>query len=103
MEKKESSSRPSGSIPLEQVAAPVPVFNLTVLVRPTGGSFSARIANLDVETVQASTPRDAISRICSAAKVLLRTQHETKQEIPWITEPTAKRDDENQFMVPVHL
>ncbi len=103
MDKQDDPSIRPAAIPLEQVAAPVPVFNLIVLVRPDGGRFSARIANLDVESVEASTPRDAISRICASAKALLRARHEAKQEIPWITPTSPKRDGESQFMVPVHL
>lgn len=86
-----------------QVEPPVPVFNLVVFVCRSGDRHSARIANLEIEPVDAATPRDAISKICIAAKTMLREMTSSKQPIPWCTPPAEKKPDENQFMVPVHL
>lgn len=86
-----------------QSEPPVPVFNLIVLVSRSGDRHVARITNLEIECVDAATPRDAISKICSAAKSILREMTSNKQEIPWRDPPAEKKPDESQFMVPVHL
>lgn len=83
-------------------AASVPVFNLVVYVAKVDSGFKARIANLQIDEATAGTPRDALSRIVTAAKVIVRENYASKS-IPWIDPQHAKLPDEQQFMVPMHL
>ena len=87
----------------EQSKPPVPTFSLTVFVGKTSGGYSARVANLTMDEIQASSPRDALSKIVPKAKAVIATCYNTGKAVPWIDPANAKRDAEQQFLVPIHL
>ncbi|QDV26562.1 hypothetical protein [Aureliella helgolandensis] len=82
----------------------VPVYNLTIFVAvaDTGG-FRARIANLELESMDGPTMRDALSKSVQSAKEAIRKCLENQQAVPWRETMLQKQSHEQQFLVPLHL
>ena len=92
----------SDSDPLRPVE--VPVFSCIVYVaKVSAGGVHARIANLDGIECDAGSEREALSKIVPAFKQRVSKLHADGNDIPWIDPPLAKRDDEQERLVPVHL
>jgi hypothetical protein len=80
------------------------VYSVTVFVSPSDDRGTlARVANLELEPVLASSVRDALRQTVAAARELIARQVSTGQSIPWIDPPRAARDDESRFVVPLHI
>jgi hypothetical protein len=82
----------------------VPVFNLEVLVfRCDEAIYRARLANLELEPLLKSTPRDAIAAIVTSAKDKIREWVSHGEAIPWRTPSTLPDVGETRMLVPMHL
>ncbi|HBE70624.1 MAG TPA: hypothetical protein DDW52_20960 [Planctomycetaceae bacterium] len=80
----------------------VPVFSLAIDVIKTSTGFSASVANLDMPSVEAANQRDAISRVCTAAKQQLK-KSAGRGVTPTVSDPPSPKDGVERFLVPVHL
>jgi hypothetical protein len=83
----------------------VPVFNLEVLLRSNANAntYQARIANLQVESVERATPRDAIAAIVKEAKKRIAECVAEGSAIPWLDPKESIVEGETRMLVPIHL
>jgi DNA topoisomerase VI subunit B len=81
----------------------VEVYNLLVLVRQQEGRTFARAANLEIEEVQANTVREAISALVADARQYIQVSLSANKPIAWTSPPRKAAENEQPYMVPLHL
>ena len=80
------------------------VFNLEILVATDAdGQMVARAANLELDSIEATSIRAALGRIVESAKKLIRSKSEQGAEIPWVIPARLPAENEKRFLVPLHL
>lgn len=80
------------------------VFNLEILVATSAdGQMVARAANLDLDSIEATSIRAALGRMVEAAKKLIRSKSERGIDIPWVIPARIPNENEKRFLVPLHL
>ena len=93
-----------GDLSKHVIPADVPVFNCLVYVGPLpGGGVRARVANLAGLQVEASSERQALTRIVPAFKQRVSEFMNAQSAIPWIDPPPEPEEGEATRFIPVHL
>jgi len=105
LEKKASPAPEDGASSQHVVrTTPVPVYTCHLYVRlEPGGPVSARVGNLPEIELTAPSQREAMQQSVAAFKAAVARYREEGGEIPFAEPPLAKSDDEQEFLIPVHL
>lgn len=94
----------AGDLSKHVIPAEVPVFNCLVYVGPSpDGGVRARVANLPGLQVEATSERQALTRIVPAFKQRVSEFLHAQSAIPWIEPPLEPAEGEVTRFIPVHL
>ncbi|MFP6621792.1 MAG: hypothetical protein VB877_20780 [Pirellulaceae bacterium] len=94
----------AGDLSQHVIPADVPVFNCLVYVGPSpAGGVRARVANLAGLQVDATSERQALTRIVPAFKQRVSEFLQAQAAIPWIEPPPEPAAGEATRFIPVHL
>ena len=84
-------------------AESVPVFNCVVhLKKNDQGRVQARIANIDADSIQADSERDALKQAVEIFKQIVGEYHASGKDVP-LRVPDAAESDEQTRLIAVHL
>jgi len=98
------SSSSNSSIDTILPTAKDEVFNLEILVATNAdGQMVARAANLELDSIEATSIRAVLGGMVEAAKKLIRSKTEQGAEIPWVIPASSPVENEKRFLVPLHL